>query len=86
MLTKRSVSDTRSNFTSLSDQMSVEDVIVVTRRGEAELAVMRWELYQGLMSTLEILADKELMDQLRTSQEDLKEGRVVTLEEFEARI
>lgn len=83
MLTERSVSLTRSKFTSLRDELDVEDVIAVTRRGEVELAVMRWELYQGILTTLDILGDRELMDQLRASREAVREGRFVTLDELD---
>lgn len=83
MLTERSVSLTRSKFTSLRDELEVEDVIAVTRRGEPELVVMRWELYQGILTTLDILGDRELMDQLRAGREAVKEGRFVTLDELD---
>ncbi len=86
MLTERSVSLTRSKFTSLRDELEVEDVIAVTRRGEVELVVMRWELYQGILTTLDILGDRELMDQLRASREAVKEGRFVTLDELDGEL
>ncbi|TVR91132.1 MAG: prevent-host-death protein [Spirochaetaceae bacterium] len=83
MITKKSVSETRLKFTSLQDELQVDDVIAVTRRGEPEMALMRWELYEGLVSTLEVLSDRELMEQLRASLEDVREGRLVTLDELE---
>jgi PHD/YefM family antitoxin component YafN of YafNO toxin-antitoxin module len=83
MVTKKSVSETRLRFTSLQDELNVDDVIAVTRRGEPEMALMRWELYEGLVSTLEVLSDRELMDTLRSSLEDVREGRLVTLDELE---
>lgn len=83
MVIRRSVTETRLHFTSLQDDLNVEDVIAVTRRGGPEMAVMRWELYEGLMSTLEILSDGELMDRLRSSLEDAQAGRVIPLDELE---
>lgn len=83
MVTKKSVSETRLTLTSLQDELNVDDVIAVTRRGEPEMALMRWELYEGLVSTLEILSDRELMDQLRASLEDARDGRLVTLDALE---
>ncbi|MFW6313928.1 MAG: type II toxin-antitoxin system Phd/YefM family antitoxin [Spirochaetota bacterium] len=83
MVTKKSVSETRLNLTSLQNELNVDDVIAVTRRGEPEMALMRWELYEGLVSTLEALSDRELMDQLRASLEDVKDGRLVTLDALE---
>jgi len=83
MVTRKSVSETRLRLTALQDELSVEDVIAVTRRGEPQMAVMRWELYEGLLATLEVLGDRELMDQLRNSLVDVREGRLVTLDELE---
>ena len=83
MVTDKSVSETRLKLTSLQDELDVEDVIAVTRRKERALALMRWELYEGLISTLEILADDELMQSVRAGLDDLREGRVVSLDEFE---
>ena len=83
MITQKSVSETRLKLTSLQDEMNEDDVIAVTRHGEPEMAVMRWELYEGLVATLELLGDSELMEQLRSSREDVENGRVVTLDELE---
>jgi PHD/YefM family antitoxin component YafN of YafNO toxin-antitoxin module len=83
MVTDKSVSETRLKLTSLQDELDVEDVIAVTRRKERALALMRWELYEGLISTLEILSDDELMQSVRAGLDDLREGRVVSLDEFE---
>jgi len=83
MITKKSVSETRLKLTSLQDELQVDDVIAVTRRGEPEMALMRWELYEGLVSTLEVLSDRELMEQLRASVEDVRAGQLVALDELE---
>ena len=83
MVTDKSVSETRLKLTSLQDELDVEDVVAVTRRKERALALMRWELYEGLISTLEILSDDELMQSVRAGLDDLREGRVVSLDEFE---
>ena len=83
MVKTKSVFETRLRFTSLQDELKMDEVIAVTRRGEPQMALMRWELYEGLVSTLEVLSDRELMDTLRTSLEDVREGRLVTLDELE---
>lgn len=83
MVTDKSVSETRLKLTSLQDELDVEDVVAVTRRKQRTLALMRWELYERLMSTLEILSDDELMKSVRAGLDDLREGRLVSLDEFE---
>ncbi len=40
------------------------------------------EMLDSIIETLEIMADKELMESIRRSEEDIKAGRVRPLEEF----
>ena len=39
------------------------------------MAILSWEEYQGLLETLEILSDKELMKAVRQSIRDEKAGK-----------
>ena len=38
--------------------------------------------YDSMKSTLEILADKELMESIRRGDEDIKAGRMISLDAF----
>lgn len=38
--------------------------------------------YESMQSTIEVLSDKELMEQLRESERDIAAGRVTPLKEF----
>ena len=59
--------------------MQEEDsTIALTRNGEAVGVMMTPDRYDALMETIEILADKEVMDSLRSSAEDFHDGRVFT--------
>ncbi len=40
------------------------------------------EMLDSIIETLEIMADKELMESIRRAEEDVKAGRVRPLEEF----
>jgi len=40
------------------------------------------ELLEELLETLEILADRELMEAIEEAEEDIKEGRVRDYEDF----
>ena len=40
------------------------------------------EEYESMKSTLEVLSDPELMEQIRESDEDMKAGRCKTLREL----
>lgn len=57
------------------------DVMEITRRGKPVLAVLPWELYEAIADTLEVMADKETMEQLRQSIREMEEGAVVPWEQ-----
>ena len=59
--------------------MQEEDsTIALTRNGEAVGVMMTPDRYEAILETIEILADKEVMDSLRSSAEDFHDGRVFT--------
>ena len=47
---------------------------------------MSWEVYEGLLETLEVLSDPELMKHLRAAAEDVKAGRTHSLSEAYERL
>jgi antitoxin YefM len=76
--------EARKKFTSLPEQFEKEqdmDAIAVTRRGKPVLAVMPWEFYETLKETLEIMADKDLMNKLKRSLRELETGKVIARED-----
>ena len=75
------ITEARNKFMKLPDQAAKDQVIAVTRRNKEVMAVMSWEMYEGLLETLEVLADRELMNNLRKGVEDVKAGRTHSLSE-----
>lgn len=76
--------EARKKLTSLLEQFGKEqdmDAIAVTRRGKPVLAVMPWEFYETLTETLEIMADKDLMNKLKKSIRELETGKVIAWED-----
>ena len=55
-----------------------DSTITLTRNGEAVGIMMTPRRYEAILETIEILADKEVMDSLRSSAEDFHDGRVFT--------
>ncbi len=47
----------------------------VTGRHEAEWVTISTDEYESMKATIEVLSDPELMEQLRKSNEDIKQGR-----------
>jgi antitoxin YefM len=77
--------EARKRLTSLPEDLAKErepGVVAVTRRGKPVLAVMSWELYEGLLETMEIISDPELMAQLRRSIHEMQEGKLIPWEEI----
>jgi prevent-host-death family protein len=83
---KITITEARNKFMKLPDRAAKQDVIAVTRKNKEVMAVMSWELYEGLMETLEVLSDPELMKHLRAGIEDIKAGRTHSLSDAYERL
>jgi len=70
----------------LPDQAAKDEVLAVTRRNKEVMVVMSWELYEGLVETLEILSDPELMNNLKRGIEYVKAGRTHSISEADERL
>jgi len=53
-----------------------QSTITVTRNGEPVSIMMTPDRYNALMETIEILSDKEILNKLAKSSDDIKFGRV----------
>ena len=82
------ITQAREELTSLPERLAEEPdtVMVVTRRRKPVLAILPWELYEGLLETLEIMADPELMAELRKSLEQADRGETIPWEQIEAEL
>ncbi|HID28947.1 MAG TPA: type II toxin-antitoxin system Phd/YefM family antitoxin [Desulfobacterales bacterium] len=80
------ITEARNRFMKLPDKAAKNQVLAVTRRNKEVMAVMSWELYEGLLETLEILSDPELMNNLKRGIEDVKAGRTHSLKEAYERL
>ena len=76
--------EARNKLTTLPEQFAKNpdvDAVVVTRRGLPVLAILPWELYDSLLDTMQILADPQLMNDLKQSIKEIREGKT---EDWEA--
>ena len=83
---KITITEARNRFMRLPDEAAKHEILAVTRKNKEVLAVMSWELYEGLLETLEILSDAALMRQLKKGIEDVKAGRTHSLKEAYERL
>jgi prevent-host-death family protein len=58
-----------------------DDTVAITKKGVPEAILMSMSKFEGLLETIEILADSEGVDQLRNSIEDAKHDRWVEMDE-----
>ena len=54
-----------------------DDSFAITKNGVPEAVMISMKKFEGLLETIEILADKEAMNQLRSSIADVRSGQVV---------
>jgi antitoxin YefM len=83
---KLTITEARNRFTKLPDETADNRIFAVTRRNKEVMAVMSWDLYEGLLETIEILADKDLMENLKRGLDDIQSGRTYNLEESRKRL
>ena len=57
------------------------DTIAITKNGVPEAVLLSMRKFEGLLETIDILADPETMKQLKGSVKDVKTGRLIDLDE-----
>ena len=83
---KLTITEARSRFTKLPDETADNRIFAVTRRNKEVMAVMSWDLYEGLLETIEILADKDLMENFKRGLDDIQSGKTYTIGESRKRL
>ncbi len=84
-----SIAQAREQLTRLPEQFAREDdlrAVTVTRHGKPVLAVLPWELYEAIVETLDIMADREQLAALRQGVRDLARGETVDWVEAKAEL
>ena len=81
------ITEAREALTSLPDKLNAtHETITVTRRGKPVLAILPWEEYEALTETLDIMADKSLMAELRQSLKEAKQGKLIPWERVKRKL
>lgn len=62
------------------------DRFIVTKRGKPVAIMMSVDDYEGLLETIEILSDKETVQRIKRAKQQIKSGKVVSIEELRRRI
>lgn len=87
-MTQLTITQARRGLLNLPERLAREPerAVTITRRGRPVLAILPWELYEGIVETLEVLSDPALVAALRESLDDLKRGRLVSNAEAKKRL
>jgi PHD/YefM family antitoxin component YafN of YafNO toxin-antitoxin module len=81
-----SISETRRRITSLEADLSYEDTIAITNHGKEVFALLRWDTYESIAETLEIISDDRLFSELKTGIQQMKNNELVDFEDFKKSI
>ena len=86
MISTMTITETKKKITSLEDTMGYDDTISITNHGKEVFALLRWDMYECIEETLEILADEKLSKDLKIGIKQIKENKLIDFDDFKAGI
>ena len=86
MVKQLSISETRKRITSLEDDLSFNDTISVTNHGKEVFALLRWDTYESIAETLDIISDEALYDDLKIGIKQFENNSLIDFEDFKKSI
>jgi antitoxin YefM len=76
-------SEARANLTELLDDVvDKQEHVLITRNGRPSAVVLSAAEYESLEETLDILQDKDLVEALRKSEDDVRAARLTSLDDL----
>ena len=84
MISEMTITETRKKITSLENTMDYDDTISITNHGKEVFALLRWDTYECIQETLEILTDEQLSKDIAIGIQQIKENKLVDFEDFKA--
>lgn len=82
MIKHLSISEARKNISSLEAELTNEDTISITNHGKEVFALMRWDSYEAIAETLDILSDEEQYSELKIGLKQLEDGELIGLDDL----
>jgi len=82
MVKQLSISETRKRITSLEDELSFNDTISVTNHGKEVFALLRWDTYESIAETLDIISDEALYNDLKIGIKQFENSSLIDFEDF----
>jgi antitoxin YefM len=80
MVLKLGMMEARKKLTQLPEELrrGVSKTVAVYRHGDPVLAIIPWDLYEGMIETLDIVGDPATMKALKRALGDVRKGRLST--------
>lgn len=86
-MTHLSISQARGQLTRLAKSLKADgQPVEITNRGQPVLALLPWDLYEAMEETIEVLSDEGLMKRLRKSIQEMKRGKLLTLDQVKRKL
>ena len=82
MITAMTITEARKKITSLEDTMDYDDTISITNHGKEIFALIKWDTYESIRETLEILSDEELSKNLAIGVQQIKQNNLLDFDSF----
>ena len=82
MVKQLSISETRKRITSLEDDLSFNDTISITNHGKEIFALLRWDTYESIAETLDIISDEVLYNELKIGIKQFENNNLIDFEDF----
>lgn len=84
MVSYMTISETRNRIATLEKTMNYDETISITNQGKEVFALLRWDTYECLLETLEILADEELSNDLSIGIQQMKDKKLIDFDAFKS--
>jgi PHD/YefM family antitoxin component YafN of YafNO toxin-antitoxin module len=82
MIKQMSISETRRKITSLEDELSYDDTISVTNHGKEVFALLRWDTYESIAETLDIISDETTFTELKKGIQQMQNNELIDFDDF----
>lgn len=66
--------------------MDYDDTISITNHGREVFALIKWDTYESIRETLEILSDEELSEQLAVGIRQINQNKLVDFDSFKQKL
>lgn len=70
-------------FQLINDNAKPGQSTTISVDGEPKAVLLSYEDFTSWVETLEVMSDERLMEDIRAGEEDIKKGRMISLEDLE---